>query len=385
MKVVIAPQAFKGGLRGIEAARAMEVGVRRVYPDAHTVLVPVADGGDGTLEALVGDPDDDGLNGQASGGRYFRTWVTGPLGDPVEAVWGVMPDGHTVVVELARASGLVLVPEARREPRNATTYGTGELIRAALDSGYRHIIVGLGGSATNDGGVGIAQALGVRFMDKEGDDLPVGGASLARLDAIDLKEIDTRLKECWIRAATDVSNPLCGMEGASAVYGPQKGATLAVVNQLDCALRRYAGVILRDLGLDVLELPRAGAAGGAGAGLVAFLAARLESGGEVVCDALGLNDYLEEAALVVTGEGRMDGQTVYDKAPIIVAHWAKQRGIPVVAVAGTLGAGHEAVLEHGVVVVEAGAPHTMPLDEAMSQAYGLIADATERAVTRWKG
>ncbi len=385
MKVVIAPQAFKGGLRGIEAARAMEVGVRRVYPDAHTVLVPVADGGDGTLEALVGEPDEGGDSGQAPGGRYFRTRVTGPLGDSVEAVWGVMPDGHTAVVELARSSGLVLVPETRRDPRNATTYGTGELVRAALDSGYRHIIVGLGGSATNDGGVGIAQALGVRFTDENGEDIPVGGAALARLEGIDLAGMDPRLKECRIRAATDVSNPLCGPEGASAVYGPQKGATPAVVNQLDGALRRYAGVILRDLGVDVLDLPRAGAAGGAGAGLVAFLDVQLESGGEVVCDALGLDDHLEGAALVVIGEGRMDGQTVYDKAPIAVAHRAQQRGIPVVAVAGTLGAGYEAVSERGVVAVEIATPHDMPLNEAMSQAYGLVADATERVVTRWKG
>ena len=385
MKIVIAPQAFKGGLRGIEAARAMETGVRRVYPDAHTVMVPVADGGDGTLEALVGDPDQGGPNGQLSGGRYFRTRVTGPLGDPVEASWGVMPNGQTAVVEMARASGLALVPSGRRDPRNATTYGTGELIRAALDSKYRHIIVGLGGSATNDGGVGIAQALGARFMDGKGKDLPFGGAALARLARIDLTGIDFRLKECRIRAATDVNNPLCGPEGAAAVYGPQKGATPPVVNQLDGALRRYAGVILQDLGVDVLELPRAGAAGGAGAGLAAFLDARLESGGEVVCDALGLDNHLEEAALVVTGEGRMDGQTVYDKAPIVVAHRAQRKGIPVVAVAGTLGAGYEAVLEHGIVAVEADTPHEMPLDQALSRAYELVANATERAVKRWKG
>ena len=370
MKIVIAPQAFKGGLRGMEAARAMEEGVRRVYPDAQTVLVPVADGGDGTLDALV----------DASGGRYFQARVTGPLGEPVVASWGVMGDGRTAVIEMAQASGLVLVTAGRRDPRLATTYGTGELVRAALDAGYREIIVGLGGSATNDGGAGMVQALGARLTDARAEEIPPGGAALARLESIDLRGMNPRLKECRIRAATDVTNPLCGPEGASAVYGPQKGATRAVVKELDAALRRFGQVIRRDVGVDVLALPRGGAAGGMGAGLVALLGARLDSGGEIVCDAVGLDRHMEWATLVLTGEGRLDGQTAYDKAPIVVARRAGALGIPVITVAGSLGPGYEVVLEHGVTMVEAATPADMPLQEAMAHAYDLVRDATERAV-----
>jgi len=385
MKIVIAPQAFKGGLRGMEVARAMEEGVRRVYPDAEAVLVPVADGGDGTLEVLVeGPPMGEGV-ARASGGRYFQEQVTGPLGEPVEAMWGVMADEQTAVIEMARASGLALVPAERRDPRIATTYGTGELVRAALGAGYREIIVGLGGSATNDGGAGVAQALGARLTDAAGRELPPGGAALARLERIDLGGMDPRLKACRIRAATDVNNPLCGPEGASVVYGPQKGATPAMVRGLDEALARFAEVIQRDAGIDVLALPRTGAAGGMGAGLVALLGAQLESGGEVVCDVLGLNEHLEGAALVLTGEGHLDGQTVYDKAPIVVVHRARERDVPVVAVAGALGPGYEAVLEHGIATVEAATPSSIPLQEALARAHELARDATERAVRRWNG
>ena len=374
MKIVIAPQAFKGGLQGMEAARAMKEGVRRVYPDAHTVLVPVADGGDGTLHALV----------DASGGRYLETSVTGPLGNRVEkAAWGVMGDGRTAVIEMARASGLALVPAERRDPRVTTTFGTGELIRAALDAGYRKIIVGLGGSATNDGGAGIAQALGARLTDSTGAEVAPGGADLARLEQVDLRDLDPRLKECRIQAATDVTNRLCGPEGASAVYGPQKGATPAMVVELDAALGHFAGVILRDVGIDVLGVPRVGAAGGAGAGLVALLGADLDSGGDIVCDAVELNRHLAGAALVLTGEGQLDGQTVYDKAPIVVARRARERGIKVLAVAGSLGPGYEAVLEHGVTDVEAATPGSMPLEDALARAHDLVRDATERVVRRW--
>jgi len=390
MKIFIAPQAFKGGLRGMEVARAMEEGVRRVCPDAETVLVPVADGGDGTLEVLVEGPsvgagDASGLSGRQRRGEYFQTRVTGPLGEPVLAAWGAMGDGRTAVIEMARASGLALVPPERLDPRVATTYGTGELIRAALDAGYREIIVGLGGSATNDGGAGMAQALGVRLTDDRGADISPGGAALASLERIDLGGLDPRVKECRIRAATDVNNPLCGPEGAAAVYGPQKGATPTLVEELDAALRRLAEVIRRDVGIDVLSLPRAGAAGGIGAGLVAFLGAELDSGGDIVCDAVELNRHLEGAGLVLTGEGRLDSQTIYDKAPIVVARRATAQGIPVIAVAGSLGPGYQVVLEHGITAVEAAAPATMPLQEALAHAHELVREATERALVRYAG
>ncbi len=356
----------------MEVALAIEAGVRQVFPDAQTVLLPVADGGDGTLEALVG-----------SGGRYSQERVTSPLGEPVTASWGVMADGGTAVIEMARASGLALVPPERLDPRIATTYGAGELIRAALDAGCRDVIVGLGGSATNDAAAGMAQALGTLLTDDQGREIPRGGAALARLEHIDLHGLDPRLKECRLRAATDVTNLLCGPEGASAVYGPQKGATPAMVKELDAALRHFAHVVRRDVGVDVLSLPRGGAAGGAGAGMVALLGAELGPGGEMVCQALGLDGHLEGAGLVITGEGRLDGQTVYDKAPIVVARHAMARGIPTLAVAGTLGPGYQAVLEHGIADAEAATPAGMPLEEGMARAHDLLRDATARALRRW--
>ena len=357
----------------MEAARAIRQGVLRVYPDAENVLLPVADGGDGTLEALVG-----------SSGSFFEAQVTGPLGEPVRARWGVMPDGKTAVIEMARASGLALVPPERRDPRITTSYGTGELIREALDKGCREIIIGVGGSATNDAGAGMAQALGASLTDSEGKQVRFGGAALSNLSCIDLGALDPRLKECRIRIAADVNNPLCGPLGAAAVYGPQKGATAEMVGLLDSALGRFAEIVERDLGVDLMHLPGAGAAGGAGGGLVALLGARLESGAALVCDALHLEEHLQGADLVVVGEGRMDAQTVYNKAPIIVAQRARKLGLPVVAVAGSLGEGHQAVLEHGINDVESAAPPDLPLHEALQRAGELVAEAAERVVRRYE-
>ncbi len=379
IKIVIAPQAFKGGLGAREAARAMQEGVLGVLSDADIALVPVADGGGGTLEVLMGEA----LVGNE--GRYLESRVAGPLGEPVTARWGVIAGGRTGVIEMAQASGLVLVPEGRRDPRLTSSYGTGELIGAALDEGCGEIIVGLGGSATNDGGVGMAQALGASFIDASGTELPRGGAALSRLKHIDLSNMDPRLKETSILAATDVTNPLCGPEGASAVYGPQKGATPDIVMELDAALERFANAVRRDLGIEVLSLTGAGAAGGMGAGLVAVLGAELVSGAALVCDTVRLDDQLAGAGLAITGEGMLDGQTVYNKAPMEVAHRAIAQGVPVIVVAGALGPGHEAVLEQGVTMVEAATPEHMPLEEALSRAYELVRDAAERAVRRWYG
>ena len=357
----------------MEAAQAIQQGALRVYPDAENVLLPVADGGDGTLEALVG-----------SSGSFFEAQVTGPLGEPVRAQWGVMPDGKTAVIEMARASGLALVPPERRDPRIATSYGTGELIREALGKGCREIIIGVGGSATNDAGAGMAQALDARLTDSDGKQVRFGGAALLNLSCIEMGALDKRLKECRIRVAADVNNPLCGPLGAAAVYGPQKGATAEMVRLLDSALALFAQVVERDLGIDLLHLPGAGAAGGAGGGLVALLEAKLESGAALICDALHLEEHLQGAGLVIVGEGRMDAQTVYNKAPIVVAQRARKLGVPVIAVAGSLGEGHQTVLQHGVNDVESATPPDLPLDEALQRAGELVAAAAERVVRRYE-
>ena len=370
VKVVIAPQGFKGSVTGLEAARAIQRGVLAALPSAETVLVPVADGGDGTLNALV----------DATGGRVFNSKVTGPLGIPLDASWGVMGDGETAVVEMARASGLAMLPPQRRDPRITTTRGTGELIKKALDQGFKRIIVGLGGSATNDGGAGMAIALGTRFLDSQGSPLAEGGAALSRLDRIDVSGLHSGLKEAAVVGATDVTNPLCGPTGASAVYGPQKGASVEVVAELDSALAHYAGVVKRDLGKDVLEVPRAGAAGGLGAGLLAFADGELRSGIDMVCDVLGLDDFLEEADLVITGEGRADRSTVYDKAPVGVARRARAKGVPTILLAGGLGPGYQELYEHGIGAVVTIADRPMSFSQSLRRTQELLEAGAERAL-----
>ena len=370
MKILIAPDSFKGSVFAPEAARAMADGVRRALPDAETVLVPVADGGDGTLETLV----------ETSGGEIRSTEVTGPLGERLTAQWGAMGGGETAVIEMARTSGLALVPLDRRDPLTATTYGLGEAIGAALDAGYRRFILGIGGSATNDGGAGMAQALGVRMLDAGGGDLPFGGAALAALDRIDLSGLDPRAAESQYLVACDVSNPLTGPEGASAVYGPQKGATAEMVERLDAALAHFAEIALRDLGADVSDVPGAGAAGGLGAGIMAFLKGQLRPGAEIVFEAVGLDRHLEGADLVITGEGSMDFQTVYQKAPIELARLARARGVPVIGISGSLGEGFGDVHFHGIDAVAAITRAPMTLDEATENAAELIAGATEQAI-----
>ncbi|MCP4655122.1 MAG: glycerate kinase [bacterium] len=371
MKVVIAPQTFKGSISALEVAKAMSEGVRRVVPDAETALVPVADGGDGTLETLV----------ETTAGEIRHAEVTGPLGEKVAAGWGALGDGETAVLEMARTSGLALVPDAERNPLTATTYGLGELIVVALDAGFRRFIVGIGGSATNDAGAGMAQALGVRLLDGDGNELPVGGAALADLDRIDVSGLDPRIARSEFSVACDVSNPLTGPQGAAAVYGPQKGATPEMVEQLDRALKHFAEVVKRDLGADVDDLPGAGAAGGLGGGLVAFVNGTLRAGVDIVLDAVGLDRHLEGADLVITGEGRLDYQTIYNKAPIGVARRAKERRIPVIAVSGSLGERFTEVHEHGIDAASAivCAPE-MTLKEATERAGELIASATEEAM-----
>ncbi len=367
MKIVIAPQGFKGNLSALQVAQSIENGVKRVVPDAITVIKPMADGGEGTVQALV----------NATGGRIKTAEVTGPLGERVTAHWGVLSDKTTAVIEMAAASGLPLVPLEKRNPLLTTTYGTGELILAALDSGCRKLIIGIGGSATNDGGAGMAQALGARLLDSRGESLPFGGAALTELESIDITSLDPRLTDCDVLLACDVNNPLCGVQGASAVYGPQKGATREMVAQLDSALLRYADVIQRDLGIDVRDIPGAGAAGGLGTGLMVFLKAKLVPGIDVIIEATNLAQDLEDADLVFTAEGRIDSQTACGKVPTGVARKAKDFGVPVIALAGEVTDNCREVYQQGIDAVISIAPGPISHSQSMAEAERLIANTAE--------
>ena len=379
MRIVIAPQSFKSSVSALTAAQAMERGVKRALPGCETFLIPVADGGDGTLEVLV----------NSTGGQIFRTIVTGPLGHAVEADWGVMGDGQTAVIEMARASGLAMVPHRRRNPRTTTTFGTGELIKNALDRGFDKIIVGMGGSATNDAGMGMATALGARFLDNQGKTLPKGGAALTQLDRIDITGLDTRLGDVTIIGATDVTNPLCGPTGASAIYGPQKGATPQMVTELDGALANFASVARRDLAIDFLNEghPGAGAAGGLGAGLMAFTECRLQSGIDLVCEVLNFEEHILGADLVLTGEGRADLSSIYDKAPVGVARKAAPHGVPTVILAGSLGEGYEELYQHGIAGMVCIADRPMSFERSLARTEELLEAAAERTahlLQRWR-
>ena len=366
MRVLVAPDKFKGTLTAAEAARAMSAGWRRGDPGAEVDEVPMADGGEGTLDTLV----------EAMGGRTERVRVTGPLGDPVDAELGLV-EGEvlTAVVEMARASGLGLISEGRRDPMRATTVGTGELILAAARHRPKRMIVCIGGSATNDGGAGVAQALGARLRDEAGRDLPPGGGALRGLASIDTSQIAREVRDMDIVVATDVENPLTGPHGASAVYGPQKGASPEQISMLDEGLRHFAAVILRDLGLDVRDVPGAGAAGGLGAGLIAFLGARVRPGFDVVAEAVGLAERLEAADVAVTGEGRFDAQSERGKAPAGVLRMAGEAGCRAVLIAGEVADG---VLPAAGLVYSL-AERAGSVEAAISRAAPLLEEAAEAA------
>ena len=367
MRIVVAPNAFKGSLSALEAATAIGEGIRTAAPDADLVLIPIADGGDGTVDALVA-----ATKGQPRTGR-----VRGPLGDPVDADYGLIDGGSTAVIEMAKAAGLALVARDRRDPRVTTTYGVGELMQHAYDEGARHFVVGIGGSATNDGGAGMAQALGYHLLDETGRELPPGGLALRRLARIHVGGVHANWKQSEVDVACDVSNPLTGPSGASAVYGPQKGATPEMVAELDAALHHFAEIIRRDLGIDVERLPGAGAAGGLGAGLVAFAGARLRPGAEMVMEALRLDERLTGASLVITGEGRIDSQTArFGKGPAAVARHAKNAGIPVVAIGGSVA--DETELRLLFDALEATVVEPGSLDDAIAQARPLLVRAATR-------
>ena len=370
MKIVVAPQAFKGSLGVFQVSNAIAAGIRRVFPDAEVLITAMADGGDGTLEVLM----------RGTGGHTHEDTVTGPLGEPVKAFWGVLGSTDTAVVEMANASGLALVPRDRRDPLITTTYGTGELIRHALDNGYRKFILGVGGSATCDGGAGVAQALGVRFIDESGAELPFGGGPMARLAKIDVSGIDPRATESTFQVATDVTNPLCGPEGTAAIYGPQKGATPEIIAQLDAALGNFADVVRRDFGIDQRDDQGAGAAGGLAYGMKVFFPTELRAGVEVVADAVKFVEQLDGADLVITGEGQIDGQSSYGKTIMGVASRAKGLNIPVIALAGNLAPEYRSIYEQGVTSVMSIAPGPIALDAAIHDAGPLLTEATERSL-----
>lgn len=358
MKIVIAPDSYKESLSALDVATAIEAGFQEIYPDAEYVKLPVADGGEGTVEAMVA----------ATQGRLVQVTVTGPLNQPVDAFYGLSGDERCAFIEMAAASGLESVPPACRNPLLTTTWGTGELIRHALDAGVQQIIIGIGGSATNDGGAGMVQALGGKLLTADNQQIASGGGALEQLARIDLSELDSRLADCRIDVACDVTNPLTGPEGATAVFGPQKGATAEMIVRLDLALAHYARIIQRDLAVDVLHLEGGGAAGGMGAALYAFCGARLRPGIEIVTDALHLAELVADADLVITGEGRIDSQTIHGKVPVGVAKVAQRYNVPVIAIAGSLTADVGVVHQHGLDAVFSVIYSVCTLEEALENA-----------------
>lgn len=371
MKIVIAPDSFKESLSAAGVASALARGLRQALPTAEIRECPLGDGGEGTLDAVLA----------ATGGEVREVRVTGPLGEPVTARWGWLAEQRTAFVEMASASGLELVPKARRDVRVATSHGTGELLRAALDGGAQRLVLAIGGSATNDGGAGVLQALGVRLLDGQGQALAPGGAALASLASLDLTDLHPRLAAVEVVIAADVDNPLCGPQGASQIFGPQKGASPEQVRELDAALAHFATVTAATLGRDVSEQPGAGAAGGVGFAALAFLQATFRPGIEVVAELVGLEEALQDADLAVTGEGRLDGQTLRGKTPAGVLRLAQRHGVPVVAVAGSLGEGYDALYQQGLAAAFSLVPGPLSLEEALAQAEGLL-ERTARDIGR---
>ena len=363
MKIVIAPDSFKESLTAMEVANEIERGFRSVLPNAEYVKMPVADGGEGTVQSMI----------DATNGRLVWTTVTGPAGDRVNAFYGILGDGYhgnekTAVIEMAAASGLHLVTGEQRTPLYTTSYGTGELIVDALNRGIKHIIIGLGGSATNDGGAGMAQALGAHLLDTDAKAIAIGGAALETLQSIDLTDLHPLLAECRFEVACDVNNPLCGEQGASAVFGPQKGATSEMVQQLDRALEHYADIIAKTGIQDNRHLSGVGAAGGMGLGVMAFLNATLKPGIDIVMQTVDLASHIKGASLVITGEGRLDSQTLHGKTPMGVAGVANRLNVPIVAIAGCVSDDANILLEHGFNALFSITPRALPLAEVLGNA-----------------
>lgn len=374
MKVVIAPDSFKDSLSAQGVAEAIALGLAQVWPQATLVKCPMADGGEGTVESILA----------ACAGELRRSRVRGPLGAPVEAAWGWLPHTQTAIIEMAEASGLQLVPPGQRDACISSTFGTGELIRAALDAGAQRVILAIGGSATNDGGAGAMQALGLKLLDAQNQALVPGGLALAQLARLDLSALDPRLAQVRFDIAADVNNPLCGPHGASAIFGPQKGASPAQVQQLDQALGHFAELCAQALGKDVRDEPGSGAAGGLGFAAKAFLGAQFQAGVEVVAELVGLADAVKGADVVITGEGRFDAQTLRGKTPFGVARIAKQHGVPVVVIAGTLGDGYQELYGHGIDAAFAVTSGPMTLEQACAEAPRLLRERATDIARVWQ-
>lgn len=374
MKIIIAPDSFKDSLSAAGVAQAIVEGLAQVWPDAQMIQCPMADGGEGTVDAVLA----------ACHGELRRQTVHGPLGAPVQARWGWLADSHTAIIEMAEASGLQLLPPDQRDACRTTTFGTGELIRAALEAGARRIILAIGGSATNDGGAGAMQALGVQMFDADDQPLPPGGLALAQLARINLDSLAPRVAEVRFEIAADVNNPLCGPHGASAIFGPQKGASPQQVQQLDAALGHFADHCARVLPTDVRDEPGSGAAGGLGFAAKAFLGAQFRAGVEVVADLVGLDAAVRGADLVITGEGRFDAQTLRGKTPFGVARIARQHGVPVIVIAGTLGEGYEQMYSHGVDAAFALPSGPISLEQACSEAPRLLRERAADIARVWR-
>ena len=338
LTIVLAPDSFKESMTAKEVCESMEAGIKKINKDITCIHVPMADGGEGTMQSLV----------DATCGEVYSLNVIGPLGDEIKAEYGILGDGEIGILEMASASGIHLVPKEKRNPLITTSYGTGQLIKACLDKGVKKLLIGIGGSATNDGGAGVVQALGGKLLDKDGNELDFGGGELKKLHKIDLTNFDKRLKDVKIEVACDVNNPLCGEKGASNVFGPQKGATPEMIDLLDDSLNHYASVIKEQIGKDVLNVPGAGAAGGLGAGLMAFLNGELKKGIDMVIEYSKLEEKVKNADMVWTGEGSIDFQTQYGKTPIGVAKIAKKYNKPVIALAGRVGDNIDVLYENGI-------------------------------------
>jgi glycerate 2-kinase len=373
LKIVIASDSFKGSASTFEISESIEKGIRRIEPDAMVTKLPLADGGEGTVDALI----------TALKGQYIERIVTGPLGKKVKAKFGMI-NKEVAVIEMAEASGITLIQSEEKNPFKTTTYGTGELIKAALDYGVKEIFVGIGGSATNDAGVGMAQALGVSFKDRSNEEVGYGAESLAKIERIDVSNIDQRLKNTQLTILSDVTNPLCGENGASYVYGPQKGASIEDVVQLDGILKRFGKLLEAQLRINVIDKKGAGAAGGLGAGLMAFCQATLHSGTERVLEMMNLEEQVKDADLVITGEGMMDFQSVQGKAPLGVAKMAKKYGLPVIAIVGSEGPNVNEVYHHGIDLVIDIINKPMSIEEAMKNVGELTENAAEKAMRAFR-
>ncbi len=341
MKILISPSAFKGTFTAFEVAEAIRRGVGNANQEVEIVMLPVSDGGEGFLDVIL----------EAKQGTYRKNIVQDPLGNLRSADWGTLSFPPTAVIELAQIAGISLLPEEDWDPFKTTTYGVGQIIEKALNQGIRHFLIGLGDSATNDAGTGLLSALGARFLDKRGHELPPGGAALVDLEMIDLSSFDQRLQECFFTVGYDVNNKMTGIDGASLLYSAQKGATPEMANELERALTRFIEVVKRQFFIDLDTIPGSGAAGGTGGGLRALLGAELVSGIDLVLDAIDFNTHLKDADMVLVGEGRMDAQSIYHKGPVGVAKRAQALGIPVIAFVGSLGQGYEAVYQFGITKV----------------------------------